>query len=310
MDAEGTARGLRADLATRRAGWIGGCCPPRRRGHPTRRLLEPLLRQATRPRGLGDRSDERVDRLLVQVVADAERVDAGRERLNAASSTPTPPLIARISSASVTTSPSKPSSSRRSPVMIRRLSVAGSSSRPGTTRCPRHHRLDACRDRGPERQQRSLEVARHDGEVEVRVDGRVAVPGEVLRAGGDALPLRPAHERRDVAGDELRVGAEAANADHRVVRVRVHVGDGREVHIHAGAHELARDRRRDLLGQLDVVDGAERQVPRVRAAALRFEPRDVAALLVDRDEDARRPPAAAPSAPPAARGRRRCRRRA
>ena len=51
--------------------------------HPTRRLLEPLLRQPTRPRRFRDRGDERGDRLLVQVVADAERVDAGRERLNA-----------------------------------------------------------------------------------------------------------------------------------------------------------------------------------------------------------------------------------
>ena len=101
----------------------------------------------------------------------------------------------------------------------------------------------------------------------MRVDGRVAVPGEVLGAGGDALPLRSAHERGDVASDELRVGAEAAHADHRVVRVRVHVGDGSEVHVHAGARELARDRRGDLLGQLDVVDGAEREVPRVGAAA-------------------------------------------
>ena len=67
--------------------------------------------------------------------------------------------------------------------------------------------------------------------------------------------------------------------------IRVRVRDGREVQVHAGAHELARDRRGDLLGQLDVVDGAERQVPRVRAAAVRLEPGDVAALLVDRDED-------------------------
>ena len=109
--------------------------------------------------------------------------------------------------------------------------------------------------------------------------------GEVLGARGDALALRAGDEGRDVARDELGVGAEAAHADHRVARIRVRVGDGREVQVHAGARQLAGDRARDLLRQRDVVDGAEREVAGVRAAVLRLEPGDVSALLVDRDQE-------------------------
>ena len=81
--------------------------------------------------------------------------------------------------------------------------------------------------------------------------------------------------------------AEAAHADDGVARVRVRVRDGREVQVHAGARQLAGDRARDLLRQRDVVDGAEREVAGVRAAVLRLEPRHVAALLVDRDQELR-----------------------
>ena len=85
-------------------------------------------------------------------------------------------------------------------------------------------------------------------------------------------------------GDELGVGAERARPDHRVRR-HVHVGDRREVPVHADRSELGRDRRRDGLGQRRVVDGAERGAGGVRAPRLPLEPRDVAALLVDREQD-------------------------
>ena len=135
-----------------------------------------------------------------------------------------------------------------------------------------HHRLHVCRDCSAERQQRELEVALDGRQIEVRVDVGVAVPREVLRAGGDALALRALDERRDVTGDELRVGAEAAHADHRVVRVRVHVGDRREVQVDAGAGELGGDRRGDVRRESRIVDDPEREIAGERAACRGLEP--------------------------------------
>ena len=63
--------------------------------------------------------------------------------------------------------------------------------------------------------------ARH---VVVRVDGGVAVAGEVLGAGGDAGGLQPGDVGGGVPGDEAGVGAEGPYADDRVGRVGVDVG--------------------------------------------------------------------------------------
>ena len=125
------------------------------------------------------------------------------------------------------------------------------------------------------------------GEREVRVDGRVAVPGEVLRARGDTRGLESANERSDMPCDERAVGAERADADHRVLGVRVDVGDGREVEGHADVRKLRAERPSDARRELDVVDDAERGVARVRASRPGLEPGDIAALLVDRDDDVR-----------------------
>ena len=46
------------------------------------------------------------------------------------------------------------------------------------------------------------------GQRQVRVDCGVAVAREMLGARDDALRLRAADERCDVAGDQLRIGAE------------------------------------------------------------------------------------------------------
>ena len=285
VHAERAARGLRADLAPLGAGRIGGRGPPRCGRHPARRLLEPLERKSAGARGLRDRVDQRVDRLLVQVVADAERVRAGRERLHRglldADAAADRAHLERVRDHE----PVEPQLLAQEPGQNPAAQRGGQLVQTEDEQVRGHHSLHARGDRRPERQQRRLEVAGHDREVDVRVDGGVTVPGEVLRTGGDSLPLCPANERRDVTGDELRIGAEAAHADHGIVRVRVGVRDGREVQVDSGARELGRDRRRHLLGQLDVVDCAERQVPWVRAAALGLEPGDVAALLVDRHED-------------------------
>ena len=136
---------------------------------------------------------------------------------------------ARISMPSVTTTPSKPSSSRSSPVRMRRLSVAGRSRvERGHQQVAGHHRLHPGGDGGAERGQlagvQPVPVGGDPGQVVVGVDAGVAVPGEVLGAGGDAGGLEPADPGGGVPGDQRRVGAEGADADHRVVGVGVDVG--------------------------------------------------------------------------------------
>ena len=118
----------------------------------------------------------------------------------------------------------------------------------------------------------------------MRVDGRVAVAGKVLCARGDADALRACDEGGDVPRDEVRLGTEGADADDRVPRIRVDVRNRGEVHRHADPRQLRGNRGRDALGQLSVVDGAQREVARVGAAARSLQARDVAALLVDRDD--------------------------
>ena len=84
--------------------------------------------------------------------------------------------------------------------------------------------------------------------------------------GGHARALQSADGCRDVTRDELAVSAERADADHRVVGVRVDVGDRREVEIHPDLRQLRSDRDRHALGELDVVHYAERPAARIRAS--------------------------------------------
>src|SRR5207248_2021746 len=70
----------------------------------------------------------------------------------------------------------------------------------------------------------------------------------------------------------------------RIVRIRVRVRDGRQVHVHARDRQLGPDRSGHAVGQPDVVDRSERQVAGERRATVGLEPSHVAALLVDRDQ--------------------------
>src|SRR5206468_4624661 len=122
-------------------------------------------------------------------------------------------------------------------------------------------------------------------QLEMRVLVRVAVAWEVLGARADACSLQTADERRDVAGDERGIGTEGADADDRVVGVRVHVRDWSEVQSDAHRGEVGPDCRRHALGEVDVVDDPERVVPGVGAAGIELKPRHVAAFLVDSDHE-------------------------
>ena len=59
-------------------------------------------------------------------------------------------------------------------------------------------------------------------------------PGKCLAQAATPAPCSPRTNAATCRADELGVGAERADADHRVLRVRVDVRDRREVEVHAG----------------------------------------------------------------------------
>ncbi|MCO5167455.1 MAG: hypothetical protein M9894_14000 [Planctomycetes bacterium] len=129
-----------------------------------------------------------------------------------------------------------------------------------------HARLE----RPPERRQvaRPQRVARalHDRQGRVRVVGRGAVPGEVLRAGQRARRLDPLDHGRTERRHPGRVRAERARADDRVPGLVGQVEHGAEEPVDPHRERLARDRLARAPRQVLVVGGAEGQERRqVRA---------------------------------------------
>jgi hypothetical protein len=106
----------------------------------------------------------------------------------------------------------------------------------------------------------------------------------VLRARSDAPFLGSPNECSHVTRDELRLRAERSDADHRVLRIRVHVGHRSEVQRHPSRVQAVGHRSRHFPGELDVVDGTESQIPGIGAPGAGLEPRHVAPLLVDRHD--------------------------
>ena len=115
-----------------------------------------------------------------------------------------------------------------------------------------HDRLHAGLDRGAERLEAGADVVRRRRAARGASPLRSSPwPGEVLRAGGDALA--PA-----ARGRTRRRGGRRARRRRRTSGCRspgssgfdVHVGDGREVEVHADGGEVGADRGRDPLGQL------------------------------------------------------------
>ena len=138
---------------------------------------------AARPR----RRDDAFDRLGAEVVTEAERVGAGRERLDGAlRSTPTVALIAFISSASVIATPVKPSSPRSTSPSSAELSVAGSSPISRTRMCAVMIAATPASIAARNGGSASPRAVVDRGQLEVRVLERVAVTREVLGAGRDA----------------------------------------------------------------------------------------------------------------------------
>ena len=171
----------------------------------------------------------------------APAASAATTEAGMAAGPPAPPM----SSASVTTSAGEPE------LVAQQVGHDAGAGRGGTVGVERrheevagHHGLHADVDGGPERHE--LAPAQHlgrggdRGQRVVRVDGRLAVPREVLDAGGHPRRLQPGDERGRVHGHEIGVGAERAHADDRVRRVAVGVGARRQVEIDPGRPQQRR----------------------------------------------------------------------
>ncbi len=150
-----------------------------------------------------------------------------------------------------------------------------------------HRHLCPGREGGTERRElATLEhVPRsgHGGATVMRVGRCLAGARCVLDGGGDAGRLEAADHRHAVPSNDRRVVAERPDAERRIGRVRRDVEHRRVDDVDAHRPRLETDRPPDPLGQLDVVDGAERHVAgeRRRAVAERDE---LPALLVRGDE--------------------------
>ena len=81
-------------------------------------------------------------------------------------------------------------------------------------------------------------VAGNGGEREMRIDADVAVAGKMLGGGERAVFLHAANELGDVLGDALRIFAERADVDDRIVGIIVDVRVRRENPVHAGRRAL------------------------------------------------------------------------
>ena len=183
--------------------------------------------------------------------------------------------------------PSNPSSVRRRSWRSSRLIVAGTSPRERTTMCAvmidRTPASIAARNGTSARWSRSST----DGSARCESTDVSPWPGKCFAHAATPALCSPRTNAETCRRDERLVRAERADADDRVLRVRVDVGDRREVEVDADGRQLGAHRRRHPLRELDVVDDAERPVAGIRASGRRFEPRDVAALLVDRDDAGR-----------------------
>ena len=178
---------------------------------PARRLGQPDVVEGT----VGDRGHDARRGTWSSTASscsrtEAEQVGAGGEgRHRGVRYGRRPASRAFMSRASVTTTPSKPSSPRSRSVRIAPAERGRlPSRRRASTHVRGHDRVDAGRrSTAAERHQlaraqRRSSRRRTTGSVQVRVLGGVAVAGEVLGAGGHAGRLQALHERDAVPGDD------------------------------------------------------------------------------------------------------------
>ena len=273
-DLDGAARDDRR-FVPRRASRLGSC-PVGEAVHAAGSVTQPPFGHAGRKR-----VDDRDHRVLPEVVAHAQGVGACLDRLHRRLDDPDR-LAHRLHLERIGEDDAVEAElAAQQPAQHRRVDRGGQ--RADADVCG-HDRRDSGGDRRAEGRQAVLDVADERRQLEMRVLGRRAVTRKVLRAGRDPPRLKAAHVGGDMAGDELGVVAERAGADHGVRR-NVHIGDRSEVPVHADRRELGGDRAGDLLGRRDVVDDTEGGAAGIRAALPPLEPRHVAPLLVERQQD-------------------------
>ena len=108
--------------------------------------------------------------------------------------------------------------------------------------------------------------------------------GEVLGTRRDTGGLNAIGPCGCVSGDSDGIRPEAPNADHRVVRVGVDVGIGRERQVDPDARQLLADLVSNRVSGIDVVDASEYGVAGEWRTVVLMHPRDVAAFFVDRND--------------------------
>ena len=153
-----------------------------------------------------------------------------------------------MSSASLTITPSKPEPVAQQGEHRRAQRRRAGRVERGDHDVRGHHRRRPGLDRGRERHQlprRPASAGRRRAPAGARwLSSAVSPwPGKCLAHAATPADCSPSDPRGDVRGDPRRVGAEAAGADHRVVRVGVHVGDRAEVEVDAERGELERRSR-------------------------------------------------------------------
>ena len=149
----------------------------------------------------------------------------------------------------------------------------------------RHHRRRFIAEREKRRKLHPIERLPglvDDGQIEVRVDVRVAMPGKMLDAARDAFAQRPAHPRGTEARDVVRIRRETALGDYRILRVVVDVEHRGEIPVEADAPNAAGDCGAHVVRERCIAGGSKRH----RGGRLRQErhAHDGAAFLVDADQ--------------------------
>ena len=122
----------------------------------------------------------------------------------------------------------------------------------------------------------------HNREVQMRIDRRVAVPGEMLAARRDAVALQSVDDGGAKRRNLLRVFAERTIANDRILRIGVNVEHGRIVERDANGAHFGSQRCRETRCQGEVSAAAERGHGRPFRER-RPEARNAPALLIDRD---------------------------
>ena len=189
-----------------------------------------------------------------------------------------------MSSASLTTSPSNPSSSR-SNRMAAGLTVAGSGPSERTTTCAV---ITALTPASTAARNGSSSGASTTGSSWCESCRVSPWPGKCLAQAATPARCVPrtnaATWRATSSGTEPKARIPITGLSGFVFTSAT----GARFRFTPDGGELGRDRGGDRLGQLHVVDDAEAERARERAPVLDLEPRHVAALLVERDQQPRR----------------------